>query len=144
MEGSPDRFIAVLTLAIRWALRALAVLLTLVVLWGVVDVAWLLYQRLGEPPAISLGITDLVATFGAFLAVLVGVEIFVNVVIALKTDRLAVDLVIATALVALARKAIIFEYDELSPWHLAGMAAMTLALAVAYALVRWSDRKPTA
>jgi uncharacterized membrane protein (DUF373 family) len=59
--------------------KVLAVLMVLVIVWGIGDVIYGLYQRLVEPPYLFLQINDIFATFGAFLAVLIGIEIFINI-----------------------------------------------------------------
>jgi uncharacterized membrane protein (DUF373 family) len=60
------------------AVKVLAILMTLVIIWGVGDVIYVLYQRLMAPPLYLLNISDVFATFGAFLAVLIGIEIYIN------------------------------------------------------------------
>ncbi|MDP0947560.1 phosphate-starvation-inducible PsiE family protein, partial [Klebsiella pneumoniae] len=69
---------------IRLSVRVLAVLMTLVIFWGILDVIWVLYQRLMTPPVFLLNINDILATFGAFMAVLIAIEIFANIVIYLE------------------------------------------------------------
>lgn len=70
-----------LKIVIRWPVKALAVLMTFVIVMGVIDVVWTLYQRLAESPWMLLQISDILATFGAFMAVLIAIEIFVNITI---------------------------------------------------------------
>ena len=53
------------------AFRVLETLMVLVIVWGIGDVIYVLYQRLITPPFILLSISDILATFGAFLAVLI-------------------------------------------------------------------------
>ena len=50
MTFHPDKLIDRLKVGIRAAVRALAVLMVFVILMGVVDVVWVLYQKLTEPP----------------------------------------------------------------------------------------------
>ena len=64
---------------IRIAVRVLAILMTGVVVWGVIDVAWLLHQKAMLPPRFIFTINDMLAAFGAFLAVLIAIEIFINI-----------------------------------------------------------------
>lgn len=51
------------------------------------------------------------------------------------TDVIPVKLVVATALMAIARKVIIFDFDELTPMYIFGTAAVVLALGITYWLV---------
>lgn len=120
---------------IRQAVRALAVLMVFVILWGIGDVVWVLYQRLMAPPFMLLAINDILATFGAFLAVLIAIEIFVNITMYLRDDIIHVKLVIATALMAIARKVIVFDFSVVGPEYVWATAAVVLALGVTYWLV---------
>ena len=70
---------------IRGAVKILAVLMVLVIVWGIGDVIYVLYQRLTHPPIMLLQINDILATFGAFLAVLIAIEIFINISICIIT-----------------------------------------------------------
>ena len=63
-----DKFIKFLHNIIHFAVRILALLMVLVILWGVADVIFVLYTRLLTPPFMLLKIEDIVVTFGAFLA----------------------------------------------------------------------------
>ncbi len=118
------------------AVRALVVLMAMVILWGVVDVIWVLYERLRTPPVMLLTISDILATFGAFMAVMIAIEIFENLTIYLRKNVIAVELVMATALMAIARKVIILDYNKLSPDYVWATAAIVLAMSIGYWLVK--------
>ncbi len=130
-----DPLIQFLHVTIRMAVKLLAILMTLVIIWGVGDVIYVLYQRLMTPPMYLLNISDIFATFGAFLAVLIAIEIFINITIYIRDDVLPVKLVIATALMAIARKVIVFDFKELTPMYILASAAVVLALGITYWLV---------
>lgn len=130
-----DPIIRVLHHAIRIAVKLLAILMVLVIVWGIGDVIYVLYQRLMEPPFMLLQINDILATFGAFLAVLIAIEIFINITLYIQTNVIPVRLVVATALMAIARKVIIFDYENLSPDYVISTAAVVIALGVTYWLI---------
>jgi uncharacterized membrane protein (DUF373 family) len=130
-----DPLIQFLHKAIRVAVKVLAVLMTLVIIWGIGDVIYVLYNRLITPPVFLLSISDILATFGAFLAVLIAIEIFQNITLYIRNDILPVKLVVATALMAICRKVIIFDFKELSPMYIFATASVVLALGVTYWLV---------
>jgi len=109
---------------IRVAVKILAVLMVLVIVWGIGDVVYILFQRLNQPPFLLLNISDILATFGAFLAVLIAIEIFMNISMYLSTNIIPVRLVIATVLMAIARKVIIFDFEEITPPYIYGTAAV--------------------
>lgn len=130
-----DPFIDFLHRIIRFAVKVLATLMVLVIVWGIGDVVYVLYQRIISPPFLLLSINDLLATFGAFLAVLIAIEIFINISMYLKTDVIPVRLVVATALMAISRKVIIFDFEKITPPFIIGTAAVVLALGVTYWLI---------
>ncbi len=131
-----DPLIQFLHLTIRLAVKVLAILMALVIIWGVGDVIYVLYQRLMTPPLYLINISDIFATFGAFLAVLIGIEIFINITIYIRDDVLPVKLVIATALMAISRKVIVFDFKELTPMYIFATSAVVLALGITYWLIK--------
>jgi len=130
-----DSTIAFLHKVIRLAVKILAVLMVLVIVWGIGDVVYILYQRVTQPPILLLQINDILATFGAFLAVLIAIEIFINIKMYLTSNVIPVRLVIATALMAIARKVIIFDFEKITPDYIYGSAAVILALGITYWLI---------
>lgn len=87
-----------------------------------------------------LDINDIFYTFGAFMAVLIAVEIFINIRLYLGTNVFPVQLVVATALMAIARKVIVLDFETLTPMYLLGIAATTLALGITYWLLKQSSQ----
>ncbi len=124
-----------LQIIIHWSVRALAILMVFVIVMGVVDVAWILYQKLISPPDYILTISDMLATFGAFMAVLIAIEIFINITVYLRDDVIHVKIVMATALMAIARKVIILDLEKIEPEYLWGIASVVIAISIGYWLV---------
>ena len=124
-----------MSLIIRYVAKITAVIMVLVIIWGVADIVYVLYQRLKEPPFLLLEIKDILATFGAFMAVLIAIEIYHNLVLYVQENhnsRLAVEIVLATALMAAARKVIVFDYNEMAYHYVYATGAVILALSIAY------------
>lgn len=135
--GRPeDPLVTRLNSSIRNAARVLAVLMVLVIWWGVADVIYVLYSRISTHPYFLLEISDILATFGAFMAVLIAIEVFVNIVSYLGDDGIQIDIVLATAYMAVLRKIIILDYKEVSPDYVYGTAALAVALAIGYWLTK--------
>jgi uncharacterized membrane protein (DUF373 family) len=129
-----------LHLIIRHCVRVLAVLMTAVIIWSVIDVAWVLYTKLITPPVGLLNVSDILASFGAFMVTLIAIEIFINIVLYLRDDVLHVKLVMATALMAIARKVIVLDYGTVEPQYIWATAAIILALGIGYWLVATKTR----
>ncbi len=134
-----DNVVRSLHRVIRGAVRILAVLMAGLILLGVADVVWVLYQKLLAPPVYLLSINDILATFGAFLAVLIAIEIFSNITLYLSENVIHVKIVMATALMAVARKVIIFDYDELGWEYVLATGVVVLALGVTYWMISRVD-----
>jgi uncharacterized membrane protein (DUF373 family) len=69
----------------------------IVIVWGIGDVVYNLYQRLAEPPFLLLQINDILATFGALLAVHIAIEIFINISMYSSINVIPVRILIASA-----------------------------------------------
>jgi uncharacterized membrane protein (DUF373 family) len=136
INESEEPFVHWLHVVIRFCVRILAVLMTLVIMWSVADVAWVLYQRAIASPTVGLlNVDDILVSFGAFMATLIAIEIFLNIVLYLRDDVLHVKLVLATALMAIARKVIVMDYKTLEPTYIWATAAVIFALSIGYWLV---------
>jgi uncharacterized membrane protein (DUF373 family) len=130
-----DPTLRILHRIIRIAVKVLAVLMVFVIVWGIGDVLYVMYQRLMEPPFMLLKIDDILVTFGAFIAVLIAIELFINISMYLNTDVIPVRLVVATGLMAISRKVIIFDFNALTPAYIYSSAAVILALGITYWLI---------
>lgn len=139
-EAHKDPVIALLHKVIRQTVRVLAVLMVFVILWGIGDVVWILYEKLTTPPYFLLNINDIFSTFGAFLAVLIAIEIFVNITLYLRDDVIHVKLVVATALMAISRKVIVLDYASVEPGYVYATGVTVLALGITYWLVATKAR----
>ncbi len=72
------------------------------------------------------------------MAVLIAIEIYHNIILYVQDYRdhqLAVEIVLGTALMAISRKVIVFDFEDTTPEHLYGTAAVILALVIGYYLI---------
>lgn len=130
-----DKFIFFLHATIRIAVKVLSLLMMLTVLWCVLDVAVVIYEEILSVPITSLGKTKILHVFGSFLIVLIAIEIFINITLYIRNDVIPVKLVVATALMAVARKIIVLDYQEVSAMHVIGTAVLVIALGGCYWLL---------
>jgi uncharacterized membrane protein (DUF373 family) len=130
-----DRLMNILHHTIRGAVKVLAVLMVFTILWGVVDVVYILYQQLLAPTFTTFSIRDIVPIFGSSLAPIVAMAIFVNITLYIRKDVIHVKLVMATAMMAMARKVIIFDFSKITPLFIFGTATVVLALGITYWLI---------
>jgi uncharacterized membrane protein (DUF373 family) len=133
-EGN-DWLIGRLNVVIGHSIRMLAILMVFVILLCIADVFFVLYEKLSTPPYFVLEFGDIFTVFASFLAVLIAIEIFANITLYLRDDVIHIRLVIATALMAIARKVIVLDFTTLQAEYVYGIAAVILALGITYYLV---------
>lgn len=131
-----DPFIQLLHRIIRLGLKFLALLMVIVILFGIMDVVYVIFEKITLPPFMLMTINDMLETFGAFLAVLIAVEIFLNITVYIRSDVIPVNLVVATALMAISRKIIVFDYKELPAEYVNASALVVIALGITYWLIQ--------
>jgi uncharacterized membrane protein (DUF373 family) len=120
---------------IRQGVRLLSVVMVAVIMLAIVDVGYTIYVKLFEAPQFILDGGDVLAVFAAVLTVLVAVEIYTNVTLYLTSNVIHVKLVLATALMAVARKIIALDYTKIDADYAVAFAAIALALSIGYWLV---------
>lgn len=135
VQESKDPLIRVLNKSVVLAVKVLAILMVIVVWIALVDVVVYMFQEIQAPPVGLFNLEKLIFTLGNFLVVLIAIEVFMNIVFYLKKDAIHVPLVLATALTAVARKVIIFEYSTANPLTIFGVSAVIFSLGLSYWLI---------
>lgn len=135
IEESHDPLIRYLNKAVVFSVKVLAVMMVLIIWIALADVLIHMYRELEDPLKGLFNLDRLLLMLGNFLVVLIAIEIFLNIIFYLKKDAIHVPLVLATALTAIARKVIIFDYAAVSPMYLVGVASVVLSLGITYWLI---------
>ncbi|MGQ9560511.1 MAG: phosphate-starvation-inducible PsiE family protein [Candidatus Oleimicrobiaceae bacterium] len=120
---------------------AVVVMMMVAIAAATVELGVLLVSELIRPPTMLLDIKEMLEVFGFFLMILIGLELLATVRAYLRQARLCVEVVFLVAMIALARKVIVLDYKEAPPLMLLGLAALLLALAGGYALLRREHRR---
>lgn len=136
---SSDPVLRLLHRIMHMATYVLAIAMVVVILEGVASVIYTLYLSILAPPFFI--VPDIVKTFSAFLAVLIAYEIFANITLYIRSDVFPVKLVVATALMAVARKIIVLDMDEYTALDLMGIGVVVIGLGVTYWLVSQADAR---
>ncbi len=111
---------------------ALAVLLIVVVALSTVHLGFLIAEEIWKPPRFLIQVQGLLEIFSFFLLILIGVELLETLKAYLKKDVFHVRLVLEVALIAMARKVIILEPSNTPGLTMFGIAALILALGLAF------------
>ncbi len=119
----------------KWVAKVLALLLIGVIGVAVFDLGWALVQSIVVSRTVMSGKT-LFVIFGLFLNVLIALELLENVAGYLQKNVIQVELVIVTAMIAIARKIILLDLDKVSDGELVGLSLAMLSLAGSYWVMR--------
>ena len=117
--------------------KILSVALVIVIMVSVFDLMVVLVKDLFGTKPYGLFTQTLIEIFGLFLNILIALELLENITSYLKKHIVQVELVVVTALIAVARKVIIFDSTKYPKEDLIALAAASLALAESYGIIRW-------
>lgn len=120
----------------RYIVSALIIMMVFVVLVATVELGWIIIKDIINPPIFMLVITDLLEIFGFFMLVLIGIELLETIKAYLVDNVVHVEIVLEVALIAIARKVIIFDIEKYQGLTIIGTAALILAVASAYYAVK--------
>ena len=117
--------------------RVLVVLMAFVLLLSTVELAWVIIKDIITPPILLLEIDELLEIFGLFMLVLIGIELLDTIAKTYMNESADhAQIVMAVAIIAIARKVIILDVKDLSGLTLLGIAAIILALTIGYYLIK--------
>jgi len=121
--------------------RVLAVLVCLVIAAASLQLIGSVGLRVLNPSTDWLD-GQLMQLLDRLLLILIALEVLQNLTAYLREHVVQIELVLLTALTAVARKVIVMPQDsEGQPWLLASLGFTVLTLAGAYWLVRWALRQ---
>ena len=117
---------------------ALLLIMTVVVVFGALEVAWIVANDLFTPPGFFLGVADLFDIFGLFLMVLIGLELMTGIETYLKENTIHAEVMFLVALTAVARKVVILDAKSIDPLTVFAIAALVIALSAGYYFIKRS------
>ncbi len=131
-----------LTRVQKFTVLALAAMLCVVVILSTLHLGVLIADEVWQPPRFLIRVQGLLEIFGYFLLVLIGVELIETLKAYLKKDVIHIRVVLEVALIAMARKVIVEEPNTVPSMTLFGIAALILALGIAFHVERQARREP--
>lgn len=131
-SGSNFSLELILKKIVRFSVSILAVLMTIMIFFGVIDVAKEIGRSFLSSPNSFPGIDALLLSFGAFMAVLIAIEILINITVYLQDNFIHTKTVMATALIAVARKIIVMDFEKTAPEYIWAIAGVILATSIGY------------
>ena len=120
---------------------ALLSMLALVLLLATIDLGWIILKDVLTPPVLLLEVAELHELFGAFLLVLIGIELLDTIKNFITKKEIHVEVVLLVGIIAIARKVVILEPTNMDALKLIGIAAIIFALTIGYYFVKLAARK---
>jgi len=118
----------------------LMALLMLVLLGSLLDLVWLLYDALIFTTPALLETRELIAVLGAFLLVLIGVELLDTIKAYFRENSIHVEIVVLLAIIAVARKVILLDPTGTTGFEfgfeLMGIGVIVVGLSAGYYLIK--------
>lgn len=115
--------------------KVLSLAMIFIIIFAVFDLIIFISQKLFFTPH-PLFKDTLFEIFGLFLNILIALEILENITAYLRKHVFQVELVIATSLIAVARKIIIFDIDKKTGQDLIGLAFAIIALSLSFWIIQ--------
>ena len=126
--------------AIRWFEKgitiALIVMMAVVLLLSTIDLTWAIISDIISPPILRLSVDQLVDLFGLFMLVLIGIELLGTIKAYFEEHVIHSEIVLEVAIIAIVRKVIILDIKKEESLTLIGIAAIILALATAFFIIK--------
>jgi uncharacterized membrane protein (DUF373 family) len=120
----------------HYIIDALIFMLAFVILISTIELGWIIVKDMIRPPKFFLEIADLKEIFGFFLMVLIGIELLETMKAYVLEKVIHVEIILEVALIAIARKVIILDFEKYDGVTIIGTAALILATAAAFFAVR--------
>jgi uncharacterized membrane protein (DUF373 family) len=118
----------------------LMILLMLVLLGSLLDLVWLLYDALFVTTPALLEQRELITVLGAFLLVLIGVELLDTIKAYFRENAIHVEIVVLLAIIAVARKVILLDPASMTGYEfgveMMGIGVIVVGLAAGYYLIK--------
>jgi uncharacterized membrane protein (DUF373 family) len=110
--------------------------MSLVLLLATFNIVFFIIKNIIQEPMSQLTANNLMELFSIFLVILIGIELLETVKAFLMKETIQVEIVVLVAIIAVARKVIIWEFTDSSPSEVFGISAILLTLGVTYFLIR--------
>ncbi|MBF2057869.1 MAG: phosphate-starvation-inducible PsiE family protein [Cyanobacterium sp. T60_A2020_053] len=121
--------------------KILSITLIVVIFTSSIDLIITLGKDLLYQGQVGFFTTTIIEIFGLFLNILIALELLENITAYLRKHIVRVELVLVTALIAVARKIVIFDPKQYEKMDLIALGIATLCLSLSYWLVRNSQIK---
>jgi uncharacterized membrane protein (DUF373 family) len=118
----------------------LMIMLVAVLIAAMLDLAWLLFESLWITTPYILNSHEMITVLGAFLLVLIGVELLDTIKAYFHENAIHVEIVVLLAIIAVARKVILIDPTGVSGWEygfeMMSIGVIVVGLSAGYFLIK--------
>lgn len=126
----------------RLMVQVLMGMMAIAITLATLDLGWVMFQAIVQPPFLLLDSEQLLDIFGLFMLLIIGIELLETILKTYLTeDKPHFEVVLSVAIIAIARKVIILDVKEEKSLSLFGIAAIILSLTIGYYLMKRSHRE---
>lgn len=133
-----SKFIKYVERLIIWGIL---IVMSVILVLAFIDIVYEIFKEIMAEPIFIIDSSGLMGLFSLFLVLLIGLELLETVKAYLKEDIVHVEFIILVAIIAISRKAIVWDFKKYTTEELISLAIMTVALGVTYFLVKKADVK---
>lgn len=134
--ASDEKFLSFVHVVEKIVSKVLSIALLVVIAVALFDLIYLLCRDIIINHPTGFYSRGIIEVFGLFLNILIALELLENVTAYLKKNIIHVELVIATALIAVSRKIIIFDFGKQTSQDMIAISLGIFVLAISYCLVK--------
>jgi uncharacterized membrane protein (DUF373 family) len=139
-----DKFLKINLTIANNLIRALIVIMTLILILGVVDLLYLIYNKvINQQPYFLIDVTTLFDVFSLVLIIAVGYELIKSLILIIYSDTIPSLPIIEIAIIAVSNKIITLDVKHTDYETLFGLAALIGALGITHFLLKFNKKKET-
>lgn len=125
----------------RFLIGGILTVMSVILILAFIDIVMTIKDEILAAPMFNIDASELMNLFSLFLVLLIGLELLETVKAYLKDDIVHVEFIILVAIIAIARKVIIWDFNKYSTTELLSLAAMMVALGITYFLIKKAEIK---
>lgn len=110
--------------------------MSIILILAFIDILYVIKEKAMASPVFIINANGLMDLFSLFLVLLIGLELLDTIKTYLREDVIHVEFIILVSIIAVARKAIVWDFDKYTPDQLISLAIMMLALGITYFLIK--------
>ena len=119
-------------------------MMSVIIILSVLELGWTITKDVIDNfrgPLNFMVLDNLLAIFGLFLLILIGVELLETMKIYLRDDAVHIEVIILVAIIAIARKAVVLDLEKVDAITIMSLGVLVIALATGYFIIKKVQKK---